>query len=136
MRVLIDSNVILDALQNRKPFNNCAKEVIRCASNNVYDACLVSSCITDIYYIHHKYTHDNKKTKEAISILLEIFDVIDTNKNDVINALNSNISDYEDAVLVESAYRNKVDVIVTKNKKDFKNSKVKAVTPEELLKSL
>ena len=68
--------------------------------------------------------------------LFKIFDILDATAEDCRNALRSNISDYEDAILVESAKRNDIDCIVTCNVKDFKDSNISVYSPTELLRVL
>ena len=134
MKVLIDTNVFIDFLQDRQPFANESREVIFQALN--YEGYVAASNITDIYYLQYRQAHNKKKTKKDISDLLNIFEIIDTTGVDCRNALRSNMDDFEDAVLVESAKRNDIYCIVTRNVKDFKNSNVTVYTPAEFLELL
>ncbi len=132
MNVLIDTNIILDTIEARQGFFENSSRVVSLA--NEYNGFIAASNVTDIYYIEHKRNHSKKKTIEIIKDLLEVFNVLDTTNADCRNALRSSIQDFEDAVLVESAIRENIDVIVTRNKKDFKNSPIKIYTPAEFLK--
>ena len=132
MNVLIDTNIILDTIEARQGFFENSSRVVSLA--NEYNGFIAASNVTDIYYIEHKRNHSKKKTIEIIKDLLEVFNVLDTTNADCRNALRSSIQDFEDAVLVESAIRENIDVIVTINKKDFKNSPIKIYTPAEFLK--
>ncbi|MBR2709454.1 PIN domain-containing protein [Candidatus Saccharibacteria bacterium] len=132
MKVLLDTNIIIDSLQSRKGFLEDAGQVMLRAFE--YDGYLVASSITDIFYLHNRYTHDKKKAKESLSELFELFGVLDTTAEDCKNALRSEVADYEDAVIIESAKRNNIDCIVTRNTKDFVNSKIKAYSPVEFLR--
>ena len=134
MKVLIDTNIFIDFLQNRQPFASNSREVIFQALN--YEGYVAASNITDIYYLRYRQTHSRRKTKKDITDLLKVFDVIDTTGIDCRNALRSDISDYEDAVMVESAKRSDIDCIVTRNTKDFKNSNIPVYTPVEFLRLL
>lgn len=136
MLALIDTNIVLDALQKREPFYSTSNDVMLATANGMFDACVSSSCVTDIYYLLHKTNHDSKLSKQILSNLFEFVTIIDTNDSDCKLALASKIKDYEDAIISQAAYRNNVDIIVTRNKKDFKNSKVQAILPEELLNNL
>ena len=135
MNALIDTNVIVDFLQERQPFAKDSREVVIRAALE-YKGYIGASSITDMYYIHHQHTHNKKKTRKDLASLLKVFDIIDTTNADCRNALHSSVSDFEDAVLVESAIRENIDVIVTRNKKDFKNSPIKVCSPAEFLKTL
>ena len=134
MNVLIDTNIILDAIEARQNFFEDSSKVVSLA--NEYNGYIAASNVTDIYYIEHKRNHNKRKTIELMKGMLEIFDIIDTTNADCRNALRSSISDFEDAVLVESAAREGIDVIVTRNRKDFKNSPVKVCSPAEFLEIL
>ena len=135
MNALIDTNVIVDFLQERQPFTKDSREVVFRATSD-YKGYVGASSVTDIYYIHHQHTHNKKRTRKDLASLLKVFDIMDTTNADCRNALHSSIPDFEDAVLVESAIREGINVIVTRNKKDFKNSPIKVCTPTEFLEFL
>ena len=134
MRVLLDTNILLDAIEVRKEYFDDSSMVVLLATE--YDGFIAASNVTDIYYIEHKRNHSKDKTKKIMDKLFKIFDILDTTAEDCHNALRSNISDYEDAVLVESARRNNIGCIVTRNTKDFKNSNIAVYTPVEFLEIL
>lgn len=134
MRVLLDTNVILDAIEVRKDFFDDSSMVVLLATE--YDGFIAASNVTDIYYIEHKRNHDKKKTKTIMDKLFKIYDILDTTAEDCHSALRNGMDDYEDAILVESAKRNDIDCIVTRNVKDFKNSGIEVYTPVEFLKML
>jgi len=81
-------------------------------------------------------TKGRKTALSQIENLLKIFQVTQVDKSCLESALKSKITDFEDAVLNESAFRKGVDGIVTRNEKDFKQSKLTIYNPEELLKIL
>ena len=134
MKSLIDTNVIIDALQDRDAFARDAEFVVLQAYE--YEGCVVATSVTDIYYIQHRYYHDKQKTKKSLEKILKLYEIIDVTEADCRNALRSGIPDFEDAVMVEAAKRNDVDCIVTRNTKDFKNSDIKTYTPLEFLQLL
>lgn len=134
MRVLIDTNVIIDALQSRKGFKEDADFVM--LQSYEYEGFLAATCVTDIYYIQRRFYHDQEKAKNNLTKIFKLYGIIDIAESDCQNALRSDIPDYEDAVLVESASRNDIDCIVTRNTKDFKNSRIPAYTPVEFLEIL
>ena len=101
-----------------------------------YDGYIAATSITDIYYIQRRYYRDQEKAKDNLVKILSLYDVIDITRTDCRNAIRSSISDYEDAVLVESAIRNDIDCIVTRNTKDFKNSGITICTSTEFLRLL
>jgi hypothetical protein len=94
---------------------------------------ITASSITDIYYISRK-TLGASVSKSLISDLISIFNVLGVDKKLIEDAVKSEILDFEDAVQDSVAFENGLDVIVTRNIKDFKYSKVPVVTPQDYLK--
>ena len=136
MRALLDTCVIIDALQSREPFCKNAQAIFLAAANNQFIGCISAKSVTDIYYLTHRHTHDDKAARTVLSKLFTLFDVLDTAGIDCRHAIPSAISDYEDAVMVETAVRTESDCIVTRNGRDFQKSGILVYTPEEFLKKL
>ena len=133
MRAIIDTCVVMDALQNREPFCADAQRVFLAVANRRVGGAITAKAVTDIYYLMHRYTHDDAQSRRALSAIFALFDVLDTAGLDCRRAISSEISDYEDAVMVESAIRAEVDCIVTRNKRDYEISLVPVYSPAELL---
>ena len=89
--------------------------------------------ITTLCYFLNKVENDKSKTKKVISSLMKRFTVIEINSELLNKAINSDIDDFEDAVIEVSAIDRNVDYIITRNIKDFKKSLIPAKTPEELI---
>ena len=94
---------------------------------------MTAKAITDIYYLTHRQLHNDKATREIIVKLCKLFDIVDTSSMDIINALSSEVSDFEDAVMIESAIRYETDCIVTRNVKDYSKSSLPVFTPKEFI---
>lgn len=133
MTALLDTNVIVDALQSREPWNKAAESIFLKIANNAFIGCITAKSVTDIYYLCHHTLHDDAKTRSLISKLFQLFQVLDTTGVDTEKALASDVSDYEDAVMIETALREKCDCIVTRNVKDFSASTIPVYTPDEFL---
>ena len=136
MRAIIDTCVILDYLQCREPFFDDALNIAIGSANREFDAYIAAKSLTDLYYIIHRHTHSDSETRGHLINLTQIFGLVDTNAEDCIKALHSSMSDYEDAVLAETASRTKIDCIVTRNTKDYSKSKVPVMTPERFLSKI
>ncbi len=136
MKALIDTCVIIDALQSRQPFCKEAEEVFLSVANRNCIGLLTANSITDIYYLMHKALHSAEQTKKALGVVLSLFDVIDTCGIDCRKALTSQVSDYEDAVMIASAERAGVDCIVTRNLKDYVNAPMPVYSPAQFLELL
>ncbi|MCR4594756.1 MAG: PIN domain-containing protein [Clostridiales bacterium] len=133
MKVLFDTCVLIDSLENRRPFSDFSNELFLKAASGEIDGFITANSVTDIFYIIRKHIGDKNKARSILSQLLSFFSVIDTTESDCRQAVFSEISDYEDAVMVESGIRTLVDYIVTRNSKDFIGSRVEIVSSEELL---
>ena len=134
MRPLIDTNIIIDGLQSRKGFMEDAGMVMLRACD--YDGYITASSLTDIFYLQARYFHNKAKAKNNMAELMRVFDILDTTGSDCKNALRGEMTDFEDAVLLESAMREKIDIIVTRNKKDFVKSSIEVCSPVEFLRKL
>ena len=136
MNVIVDTCVIIDALASREPFAVDAQKLCLAVANDEITGFIPAKSIADIYYIMHKYFHSNSETRGLLKKLLMSFGILDTTALDCRNALASPISDFEDAILAETAYRSGVDYIVTRNTKDFARSTVPVVTAGEVMEIL
>ncbi len=136
MKTLVDTNVIIDALTGREPFKEDAEQIFMLAANRMEDMYITASSATDIYYLVRKYLQNTEQAKSVMSKLSELFYILDVTSGDCQDALLSEISDYEDAVISCCAIRNRMDYIVTRNIKDYEKSKVQAILPDQLLKML
>ena len=105
MRALIDTCVIIDALQNREPFSEEAKQIFLAVANKQTVGYISAKSVLDIYYLTHRLTHSDDETRKILKILFALFDILDTTELDIRQALSSGISDYEDAVMCETAKR-------------------------------
>ena len=129
MKVLIDTNVILDVLCNRLPFVEDAQKVFRLCG---YISAL---SIPNIIYIMRKEL-DADRISDILEKLSLIFTIADLKSSDLTKAVKLGFDDYEDALQSVCASRIKADYIVTRNIKDFSGSKVTAIKPSELLERL
>jgi predicted nucleic acid-binding protein len=136
MNVLIDTNVILDAMLSGFPFNEAAQKLFIMAAEEKINAYITANCVTDIYYLLHKYLHDSVRCKEELRKLFTLFNIMDVTSSDCEKALELPMTDYEDALLAACAKREKIECIITRNVKDFRGSPVKVVSPDDFLKDL
>lgn len=134
MKALIDTCVAVDALQSREPFAGNAQKIFLLAANRRFVGCITAKSLTDIYYLTRHVTHDEKKTREILGKLSDIFEIVDTAGIDCKRAVLSEVADYEDAVMVETAVRIGADCIVTRNERDFKKSSASVYSPEEFIR--
>ena len=133
MKILVDTNVIIDALTSREPFRKDAEQIFMLAANRIEDMYITASSATDIYYLVRKHLHSAEQAKTVMSKLYELFYILDVTGSDCKEALLTEMRDYEDAVISCCSLRNQMDYIVTRNIKDYEKSKVQAILPDQLL---
>lgn len=134
MKILVDTNIIIDALTSREPFRVDAEQIFMFAANRIEDMYITASSATDIYYLVRKHLHSTEQAKSVMSKLYELFYILDVTASDCKEALLTEMGDYEDAVISCCATRNHMDYIVTRNIKDYEKSKVQAILPNQLIK--
>jgi len=131
--LLLDSNVVIDFLSDRKPFSLQAARLFDYISKGKVKIYLTAVSYNNIYYLVRKLTNH----KEAIRLLKEIENItetIDTTSAVIRNALDSPFKDFEDAIQYFTALTHKkMDAIITRNGIDFKNSTLAILSPEEAL---
>ncbi|MDR2619561.1 MAG: PIN domain-containing protein [Propionibacteriaceae bacterium] len=135
MRVIIDTNVIIDVLERREAFFADSYAVCKLAAEGILDAFTPASSITDVHYIIRKSTQDASAARNAITTLLQLIRVCDTTAADITAALAQNTPDFEDAVLAATARREKAAYIITRDTSGFDNSAVPAISPSEFIAS-
>lgn len=136
MKIVIDNNVILDVFQNREPFVQFSSKVLRLVETKQVKGYVTANSITDIHYVLSRSLKDKEKVYDAIDTLLQLIDIIDVTAKDVKKAFRSNVIDFEDELISVCAERVNIDYIITRNTKDFINSPVPAITPEDILTKL
>ena len=135
-QVLIDIDVILDFFFDREPFSEFATEVLNLCEEKKLHGFTTPIIICNVYYLLRK-TASHQLVLEKIKQLLNILEIIKINKEVVLEALNSEFKDFEDGLQNFSAIENgKIKIILTRNIKDFKKSKLAVLTPETYLKGL
>ena len=136
MRAVIDTCVVVDALQSREPFCKDAQSIFLLCANRQFEGFLTSKAITDIYYLTHRQTHSDKATRDVLTKLCTLFDLLDTTSLDIRKAISAEITDFVDAVMVETAVRSGADCIVTRNTKDYVKAEISVFTPAEFIELL
>lgn len=133
MRVLIDTNIILDILQKREPFFTDSYQALRKAIENDCECLISASAVTDIFYMLRKSLGSAQQAKEQIEHLAQLVSFADVQGMDIHIALMRTMPDFEDAVVDAVAERYGASYILTRNIKDFAGSVVPAIQPADFL---
>ena len=95
-----------------------------------------ASAITDIYYIAYREIRDKQNVKNLIKTLLKVVHVAEVSESDILSALDSDWTDFEDSVQNSVAESHEYDAIITRNKGDYKKSSVKVFFPSEFIEEI
>lgn len=137
MRVLLDTNVVIDVLQKREPWFESGKAIFLAIANRQITGCLTAKQIADLHFFSRKQftgtENVDEKARKVITGLLGLVEILDTKAEDCQNAIGINNNDYEDAILISTAQREKVDYIVMRNPEHFLHSAVPFLSPDEFL---
>ena len=132
-KVFVDTNVIIDLLAKHEPFYKDAQDLFTLSDKNEIQLCISSLSFANAYYSigkHHKEV-DAKKYLAKFKVLVTVFPLED---KAIELALESDFDDFEDGLQYFVAMDNDANIIITRNKKDFKNSKMPVLTAGEYLK--
>lgn len=132
-RVLLDTNIILDIALGRTPFFESASKIFELIDRAEIQAHITASTVTDIYYISKK-EKGHGLAIEFVSNLIQVVDVIGVDKEVILKALENDLNDFEDAIQAAAADFQGIDIVVTRNVKDFSQSKIKAIAPPDFLR--
>ncbi len=132
MKVILDTNVVLDVLLAREPFVRTAVAIFCLVEESQIDAFLCATTITTVDYLLTQ-SLSVSKARDVLRKLIGLFEIATVNRPVIERALGSKIHDFEDAVLDEAGQMAGVDSIVTRNTKDFAGSALKVFEPSEFL---
>lgn len=135
MKLLIDTNVVLDVLLRREPFFGKAAEVLNLTQREDVREYVSASAITDIYYIANKQMKDRAAVRDLLNRLLMLVSVAAVSEQEIRNALHLEWADFEDSVQYSVALLNEMDGIVTRNPGDYQEADVQIWLPEQILET-
>jgi predicted nucleic acid-binding protein len=134
--LFLDTNILLDWVFDRPIHGEFAKKLIEFSEEKKVKLFCSAISISDFNYIAFQSIRDKKKVRHFIDLMTQVIQVEPTNHQYITQALQSDFIDLEDAFQYYTAIHIKgLTAIITRNKKDFKHSKIKVLTAEEYLKS-
>lgn len=132
MKVLFDTNIIMDVLLIRQPFFDDSSESMGLAEINIIDGYVCATTITTISYLIARAA-DKQTAVASIQKLLTLFNIANVNRAVLEDAMRSNFTDFEDAVLYYSGVNAGIDALVTRNPRDFRHAVLPVYGPTDLL---
>ena len=136
MIVLLDTNVIMDALQERSPFDIPAKEILLQGQKGKVTCLFTANAATDIFYLYSK-ARDIQSAKTALDFLLRTYKVVSVTHEDCTAAMSSPITDFEDALVTVCAGKASADYLITRDARFLTAiSPVKTISPDKFIKDI
>lgn len=135
MKWLLDVNVVLDVLTDRRPWVRHSARVLERIEEGEATGYLAAHTVTTLYYLLSRHRgHD--VARENTRLLLRLFEIVPVDEDRLLQALDLHFPDFEDAVQAACAEKGGVDVLVTRNEKDFEGVGAEVLSPVALLARL
>ncbi|MCC3404434.1 MAG: PIN domain-containing protein [Microcoleus sp. PH2017_10_PVI_O_A] len=136
MRVLIDTNIVLDFLLQREPFFQDAELLFQAIEAGQIIGYVTATTLTDIFYISRKHTRSVEQARQAVSETLTAMVICPIDRAVLESAFNSGLVDFEDAVQIFGAVAQGLDAILTRDSKGFLSSPIPVLSIQETLQQL
>ena len=140
MRVLLDTNVVVDVLQRREPWFSDGQKIFYAIANKQIIGCITAKEAADIHFFSRKQftgqENVDAKARQVMTKLYALFELIDTLGIDCQNAIAIENNDYEDTIMIESAMRSGLDCIITRNPEHFRTSPIPVYSPSEFVQKI
>ena len=131
MRVLVDTNIVLDYLLEREPYAESAKKIVVACKQKKVIGCIAAHTVSNMFFIMRKtYSVEDRRT--ILKDICKLFDVEGIDRLKIIQALdNSDFKDFEDCLQMQCAKSFRADYILTRNLADYRDSEIACISPEE-----
>ncbi len=136
MRVLVDTNIVLDFLLQREPFFQGAELLFQAIDAGQVIGYVTATTLTDIFYISRKHTRSVEQARQAVSETLTAMVICPVDRAVLESAFNSGLVDFEDAVQIFGAVAQGLDAILTRDNKGFLSSPIPVLSVQELSQQL
>ncbi|MFO7889113.1 MAG: PIN domain-containing protein [bacterium] len=132
-KLLIDCNILIDWLTDRPPFSVYADTLLGLIENKIVQGFVSPLTLSNTYYILRKQT--NKRiANEFLDDVKNLFEIVDVTKEITLSAIKNRYKDFEDDLHYQTAIKNNIDFLITRNKNDFLKDTIQIMTAEEYLK--
>ena len=135
MKIIFDTNIVLDVLLDREPFSTSAALLFSKVEKGELSGYLCATTITTIHYLICKAL-EARQPQNQVGNLLSLFEIAPVNRAVLEGALRSRFEDFEDAVTHEASIHSGVEALVTRDPKGFKRATIRVYSPDELLRVL
>jgi predicted nucleic acid-binding protein len=135
VKILLDTNVILDVALERQPLFSKSEEVLSLAENGAFEAFISASTFSDLYYVIRKQK-GRSLAFNFVDSIAEVYQIASVDRAVISLALTLGFQDFEDGIQCATASVNQLDAIVTRNAEDYTQSPVQVFTPLALIQAL
>ena len=136
MRVLLDTNIILDFFLERKPFFVDASQLFKAIADDKIEGFITASSVTDIFYICRRQTRNIEEAKQILTTTLALLKICPVDREILETALKSNVADFEDAVQIACAQAQNLDAVITRNTRDFQTANIPVMSANQMMEQL
>ncbi len=135
MKILLDTNIVVDDALERQPFWDASEQVLSLIEQRQIESYISASTFSDLYYIIRR-ARGKDWTFTYLNQLVTFCRIATVNQAVITMAITANFSDFEDAIQYATAVLNQLDVIITRNPKDFSVVQPRILTPQQLIEEL
>jgi len=136
MKILLDTNIIIDMFEDRQPYSTDAKEILIGVEKGILKGYITANAVADIFYLC-KRSRSIEETRAVLKFLLDKLEVISVTHKDCVNAMVTTISDFEDALFVTCSKKERIDYVITRDEKLLISSELSnAMLPDRFLSLL
>jgi len=136
LRILVDTNIVLDFLLEREPFRQDAERLFEAIASDQITGYVTATTLTNIFYIARRLTQSIERARQAVAMTLTVMEVCPVDRATLEIALTSSLSDFEDAVQIACAIARNLEAIVTRDQQGFSNSSLPVLTTSQVLERL
>ena len=134
-RLFLDTNVVVDLLGEREPFYDSVAKIATLADNGKIQLLVSALTYSTIYYLLSRF-EDKEVVKEKIRKFKIIAETSDLTDIIIDKGLSSKFRDLDDSLQYDCAVETNCNIFITRNGRDFKESEISVLTPDEYLNSL
>ena len=132
-KVYIDCNILIDWLVDREPFSHYASKIIELTEKKKISSYISALTLANTYYVIAKVL-GKKISDQFLNDSVKLFRFVDMPENVIRKAIEKKFRDFEDDLHYYTSVENKLDFIITRNKKDFKSEDIVTIDAEEFIK--
>ena len=136
MRILLDTNIMLDFFLERHPFYAESSRLFDAIAENAIEGFFSASSATDLFYLCRRHTQSIETARQILETTLALLTACPVTQTTLETAFNSALPDFEDAVQIACAVAQNLDAIVTRNSKDFQTDLISVMSIADVLRQI